>query len=466
MTTGSPPGLTLKRQRTGLAPLATIDEQLSKLLRSNDFQEWRTQVYAVGGCAKPIRLAGTSRTEHAVSGAVLTETEGTIFTACNNRRAAVCPSCSDRYATDTFHLVRSGLVGGKGTPETVTEHVRAFVTLTAESFGAVHNRPTTRAGYVRRCSCGERHHEHDPRLGSAVDPVGYDYDGAVLWQAHAPELWRRFTITCARHLANALGIRPTQLREHLRISYIKVAEYQRRGLVHFHSVVRVDGPTGPDSRPPSFVTPALLCQAVRAAAAAVSIDVPASPVTRAYRLMFGSQIDAEPITAHTPDDPATLAQDQQVAGYIAKYATKTTGATAGVDHPIRREEQIPTLPVSEHHRAMIAAAWRLGGRPEFADLNLRKWAHMLGFRGHFLTKSRRYSTTFGALRSARAQHRLATELEQYGITDTTDVVVINNWTLIGIGYRSDAERELAEAIAARTLERRRCSGGQDQARAA
>ena len=39
--------------------------------------------------------------------------------------------------------------------------------------------------------------------------------------------------------------------------------------------------------------------------------------------------------------------------------------------------------------------------PRSADLNLARHAHRLGFGGHFLTKSRRYSTTFGALRDAR-----------------------------------------------------------------
>ena len=34
---------------------------------------------------------------------------------------------------------------------------------------------------------------------------------------------------------------------------------------------------------------------------------------------------------------------------------------------------------------------------------LGKWVHMLGFRGHFSTKSRRYSITLGALRRARAR---------------------------------------------------------------
>ena len=32
---------------------------------------------------------------------------------------------------------------------------------------------------------------------------------------------------------------------------------------------------------------------------------------------------------------------------------------------------------------------------------------MLGYGGHFLTKSRRYSVTFGQLRPARADHRRA-----------------------------------------------------------
>ncbi|HEX2319300.1 MAG TPA: replication initiator, partial [Streptosporangiaceae bacterium] len=36
---------------------------------------------------------------------------------------------------------------------------------------------------------------------------------------------------------------------------------------------------------------------------------------------------------------------------------------------------------------------------------LNRWTHMLGYRGHFLTKSRRYSVTFTQLRQARISHR-------------------------------------------------------------
>lgn len=434
--------------------LSTEDERLSLLLRSGGYRSWRAKVEAVGGCAKPIRLAGSSYWETR-DGHRLKETEGAIFAACNNRRESRCPACSARYAADTFHLIRCGLTGGKGVAESVAQSPRLFVTLTAPSFGAVHNRPTTRTGKPRPCACGEYHHEHDTRLGSPIDPQGYDYTGAVLWQVHAPELWRRFTITVARRLARALGIRPGELRDHLRVSYAKVAEYQRRGLVHFHAVVRLDGPTGADSTPPAGATTELLEAVVRSAAASVAVDSPESAAVEARRLVWGEQVDCEPIAATDPDDPAQLVHDRQVAGYVAKYATKGTGQTSGSDTPIRSEQHIADLDVSEHARAMMRTAWELGGLAEFAELRLRKWAHMLGFRGHFLTKSRRYSTTFTALRSARREHRFARELAALGIDDTNDVIVVSDWTMTGIGYRNDAERQLAEAIADAALERRK-----------
>ena len=55
---------------------------------------------------------------------------------------------------------------------------------------------------------------------------------------------------------------------------------------------------------------------------------------------------------------------------------------------------------------MITTAWELGGGKLGATgSRFCKWAHMLGYGGHFLTKSRRYSVTFGQLRRARTEHR-------------------------------------------------------------
>ncbi len=97
---------------------------------------------------------------------------------------------------------------------------------------------------------------------------------------------------------------------------------------------------------------------------------------------------------------------------------------------------------------MIRTCWELGGLDEYEDLNLRRWAHMLGFRGHFLTKSRAYSTTFKQIRADRRAFRLAEAFDRLGL-DPDTTVVVNDWAFTGSGYRNDAERELALGIAER-----------------
>jgi hypothetical protein len=58
---------------------------------------------------------------------------------------------------------------------------------------------------------------------------------------------------------------------------------------------------------------------------------------------------------------------------------------------------------------MIATAWNLGTNEDVRFL--RKWAHILWFRGHFLTKSQRYSITVATIRGERrtVQHLAALE---------------------------------------------------------
>ncbi|MFD0856152.1 replication initiator, partial [Actinomadura adrarensis] len=90
-----------------------------------------------------------------------------------------------------------------------------------------------------------------------------------------------------------------------------------------------------------------------------------------------------------------------VARYVAKYATKAAECVGTLDRRLRPTDDLDKLPVTPHARRLMDACLRLGGLEEFADLRLVQWAHMLGFRGHFSTKSRRYSTTLGALRAAR-----------------------------------------------------------------
>jgi hypothetical protein len=58
-----------------------------------------------------------------------------------------------------------------------------------------------------------------------------------------------------------------------------------------------------------------------------------------------------------------------------------------------------------HDERMVTAAGQPSARDSIGDPRLRLRAHMLGYGGHFLTKSRRYSVSFGQLRRARAGHR-------------------------------------------------------------
>jgi hypothetical protein len=61
----------------------------------------------------------------------------------------------------------------------------------------------------RRVGCWHRHDPDDPRVGEPLCPDCYDARGQVLWNALAPELWRRTTIYLKRSLARLVGLHPT-----------------------------------------------------------------------------------------------------------------------------------------------------------------------------------------------------------------------------------------------------------------
>ncbi|WP_348652629.1 replication initiator [Streptomyces sp. WMMC500] len=95
-----------------------------------------------------------------------------------------------------------------------------------------------------------RHGEDAPEPGTPLDPYPYDYAGTVLWHNQRPYLRRYFTIHLRREIARRCRThREGRAREQSRVTFGKVAEYQNRGAVHFHAVIRFDGPDGPDSRP-------------------------------------------------------------------------------------------------------------------------------------------------------------------------------------------------------------------------
>jgi hypothetical protein len=281
-----------------------------------------------------------------------------------------------------------------------------------------------------RLSCPEKHAREDIRLAEPLCPDCYDYTGAVLFNACAPELWRRFTITLRRSLARQAGITNKALTAQVRVSYAKVAEYQRRGVVHFHAIIRLDGPAGPTSVPPAWATLALLTAAIDQAARTVHVETPAVPGVPARTLGWGRELDTRPII--TSGDLT----DGKVAAYVAKYATKAAECTGTLDRRITPADQLADLPIREHARRHIAECIRLSKLPGLADLRLAAWAHVLGFSGHFSTKSRTYSITLGALRADRAAYQreqaIAAGLQPDTSGDTT--LVFADWHFAGHAF--------------------------------
>jgi len=134
-----------------------LNTELLQRVTRDDYDRWLNTALAAGGCVRPVRLRGTVRDVDTTTGEILhgLDTEDlpdkVMYVPCGDRRASVCPPCAETYRADTYQLIRAGLVGGKGMPESLAAHPCVFATFTAPSFGPVHTRVVTSSGTVARC---------------------------------------------------------------------------------------------------------------------------------------------------------------------------------------------------------------------------------------------------------------------------------------------------------------------------
>lgn len=588
----------------------------------DDFPDWLDHVRPAAQCARPIRLAGTITTVEAATGRILStmDTSGmpdaVIYKRCGNRRSSVCPSCSKIYQRDAYQIIRAGIVGGEGVPDTVSQHSAIFATFTAPGFGMVHNRVVKRHTCQNRARCDcrpepcqarrdipvcahgkpqfcfARHENGDRRIGTPVCLDCYDYDTHAVWNKFAGELWRRTKQAIDRRLAKtcqARGIEPVTVgvdgrgrpitKPAVQTSCGKAAEFQMRAVVHFHALIRLDGrdPDDPTAivPPPAGLTVDDLDQAIKAAARSIAFDTPPHPdAPDGWRIAWGEQIYNRPITLSGKGEVT----DGMVAGYLAKYATKSTEVTGHTsaritDNTIGHYADV----AGSHVQRLIAACWRIG-RPHKTELlhiaysrllasisatglelgrlspedtstqapmlnrlhgtigelvdvaavapkplrhrlrhaipatgamapwrcpmcatvcrtvqcqrclatqyeqtrrqqrllflllllgeiqaaqpepnpyaGLRRWAHMLGFGGHFFTQSQRYSATFRTKRDARIvfrRNQTSTPAPEEADTDhdgEETTLIINTLAFAGVGWHNTADAILANTSAA------------------
>jgi len=364
-----------------MTPLAVMDDPLlagvvDRMIR-RDYPAFEAQLRSSGYCERPVRLQGRvdvcdgyghRRQVWTTEG----EPDGVLRKACGNRREAVCAPCAERYRGDAWQLVACGLQGGKGIPETVAGHPAVFATLTAPSFGLVHAHVLGPDGKPLRChprrerpvcehgvvlSCSRVHGLDDPCLGEPLCPECFDYEGAVIWNNLLGELWRYTTIYLPRKLAALAGMTQKRLRELVQVSYVKVSEYQRRGLVHLHPIIRLDRRM-PDYRngelraPDRRFTSELLEQALRETVAAVKVEIPAE--LGAGQIRWGDQLDVQQLS---PEEKPR----RQRASYLAKYTTKSTEQAGGLLQRIERSE-VEHVQVREHVRGYMHTAYVLDDR--------------------------------------------------------------------------------------------------------
>lgn len=420
--------------------------QMVRRAASPSFETWWDAAESSGFCASPIRLEASDEWGR----------QHQVLTRCNNRRATACPSCSDLYARDIWQLIHAGLNGGHhGIPSTVAGHPQLFVTLTAPSFGAVHT--TRRNGTChtdsrqrRACEhgridrCDRIHDLDDPAVGQPLCSECYDYMGHVLFAWHAPELWRRFTIRLRRSLSQELRTRGADPKG-TRPSFVKVVELQRRGVPHFHAVIRLDAASRPGeepSPPEANLDTADLVELARRATVGTKLTIGNNVILR-----FGEQLDIKSISgAGTVGSDADVS-NRRVAGYLAKYVTKSV-TDLGIDVRRLSEEGIDQLDVTDHVRRILHTIVLVARDEQYQEMPL--WLHTLGYRGHVTSKSRQFSTTMKALREHRADWRR----EQAGSGPEAATARQLPWEFERSGYDNLGDRLLVISASTRARDQR------------
>ncbi|MGH3437135.1 MAG: replication initiator, partial [Sciscionella sp.] len=148
--------------------------------------------------------------------------------------------------------------------------------------------------------------------------------------------------------------------------------------------------------------------------------------------------------------------------------------TGHLSRRIPSSEHLAVYTARDSHQArQLQACWYLGVPPLWITSpkqrqawaaswgKLQHWAHMLGYGGHFSTKTRRYSTTLGALRAVRKAFQQGEKPPAPGEhipadadPDGQDAAVTVSYTFAGVGWLTLGDAQLANTAAAKAREHR------------
>lgn len=288
-------------------------------------REEGTEPHFTGECSQPIK------------------TKTGVWVRCGSRIASKCTACAELYRGDWAAIARSGVF------DPAVERYRFYLlTLTAPSFGRVHRVPRSPGKRVKRCGCGDTHDLADVALrGVPLDPSTYDYAGQVSWNRDAGVLWDR-TRRRVRDRWNTA-------------EFFLVREWQDRGVLHLHVLVRIERIEAPSAEP--------LREAARTAVAMSKID--------GSLVEWGEQVDAAVFRAD--------GNGARTIWYLSKalsYVMKDT-ARAGMGG---RGSNFAWM----HLSALGAAARAIRCSPDCVPEDCPKRVHdRYGSRSHVVSASRR-----------------------------------------------------------------------------
>jgi hypothetical protein len=312
-------------------------------------------------------------------------------------------------------------------------------------------------------------------------------------------LWSRTGTSITRALANLTGTTVRATDKTVRASFTKVAEYQQRGVIHLHVVIRLDARRhdGVTMLPPApFNNPDLLASAVITAITRTTVPDLLTPGTR---IGWGPQSVVRVIT-NTPDNTNRDEHDNNdgddgtrtalaVASYVSKYVTKDVPrsvpefssasespyvldwdstdpftAPTPVDSPEQRRR--------EHWERLAETCRDLARRSvdtKASVLNLPAKVYGIGYPDRAVSRSRTYSASLAALQQERRDHQATRAARNENTPNPTTgggTVPVGTWGYMGYGWANNGEtawtkarsRErldmLAEARAERARQRR------------
>jgi hypothetical protein len=309
----------------------------------------------VHNCAHPVRLAGSSTTLDAATGEVQSAFSSTdtplavLHRPCGNRRARSARPARGRMSGTHSSSSRQVSPGARPRPS------RSLATRCSSRHS-----PPRRSG---RCTATALVGRVDPSAGTTAPAARTgDPSGAARSKSpatHAPERPRASSATTPHRLSS------------------------RRGMPRSCGAAR---------RSPCAAPSPATC-ACRSAGSG------SWPRCSTRRWPSGAQLDVRVVTAgRRVDDPDDILTPAQVAGYLAEYATK----------------DVPGLQGEGQHRQHIAAfravCVDLSERcarhhPEEHDYQrMRRWVHMLGFRGGVRCQHAGDDAPDGACEHARDAH--------------------------------------------------------------